>query len=91
MASTVVYTASRENDAALAIARVAAASRVKSERETRERRYAEQRRLTDETGQHLALEGDDWDVDYCFVCKRVTDHYGEHSDEQIARWKAGEL
>lgn len=21
--------------------------------------------------------------DFCFVCGRVTDHYGEHSDDQI--------
>lgn len=21
--------------------------------------------------------------DYCFVCRRSTDHFGEHSDEQI--------
>lgn len=24
--------------------------------------------------------------EYCFICKRATDHWGEHDDEQILRW-----
>ena len=24
--------------------------------------------------------------DYCFVCSRATEHWGEHSDEQILAW-----
>lgn len=87
--STLRYTSSRERNAAVGIARVAAAGRVRREREARERAYALQREITDTTGQHLALDGDDWDVDYCFICGRVTDHLGEHSDEQVEAWKAG--
>lgn len=26
------------------------------------------------------------DEDYCFICKRATDHWGEHSDSQILAW-----
>ncbi len=24
--------------------------------------------------------------DYCFVCGRATEHFGEHSDEQLLAW-----
>lgn len=24
--------------------------------------------------------------EYCFICKRATEHFGEHSDEQILAW-----
>jgi hypothetical protein len=24
--------------------------------------------------------------DFCFICSRATDHWGEHSDEQILAW-----
>lgn len=24
--------------------------------------------------------------DFCFVCSRATDHWGEHSDEQLLEW-----
>jgi hypothetical protein len=24
--------------------------------------------------------------DFCFVCSRATDHFGEHSDEQLLAW-----
>lgn len=24
--------------------------------------------------------------DFCFICSRPTDHFGEHSDEQILAW-----
>lgn len=27
--------------------------------------------------------------DFCFVCGRVTDHFGEHSDEQLLRAYGG--
>ena len=25
-------------------------------------------------------------AEYCFICKRATEHFGEHSDEQILAW-----
>jgi hypothetical protein len=33
------------------------------------------------------LLGDD--ADFCFICRRATDHLGEHTQEQIDAWKAG--
>lgn len=24
--------------------------------------------------------------DFCFICSRATDHWGEHSDDQILAW-----
>jgi hypothetical protein len=31
------------------------------------------------------------DCDWCAICGRATDHFGEHSDEQIEAWRSGEV
>lgn len=30
-------------------------------------------------------------AEYCLVCKRCTDHWGEHSDEQLLTWARSPL
>jgi hypothetical protein len=90
-ATALRYTSSREADNALRVARVAAAGRVRAERERADREraalVAASRRYVDSHGQAFAV--DPWDVDYCYVCGRCTDHLGEHTPAQIAAWKAG--
>jgi len=91
MTATLLHTSSREAEARLAIARVAAAGRVQADRLRAERERAAMveasRRYVDSHGQAFAVDA--WDVDYCFICGRCTDHLGEHTPEQIAAWKAG--
>jgi hypothetical protein len=89
--ATLVHTSSRTADNGLRIARVAAAGRVAAERRAEDARRAalveQAYRYADSHGQIFAV--DPWDVDYCYICNRCTDHFGEHSPEQIAAWKAG--
>jgi hypothetical protein len=88
---TLAHTSSREADNHLRIARVLAAGRIAAERQREERQraalLAQSRRYVESHGQSYAV--DPWDVDYCHICGRCTDHFGEHSPEQIAAWKAG--
>ena len=85
--STLVHQSSREADTRLAIARVAAAGRVRAERERRE---AELKARTAELD-WAASQGQYYSFDYteafCFICSRPTDHLGEHTPEQIAAWR----
>lgn len=74
---TLVYTSSRQQANLLAIARVAAAGRITAERKAQ---AADHQRDLDSGSTE----------DYCFICKRVTDHRGEHSDAQIAAWQQGQ-
>jgi hypothetical protein len=90
MTAALRYTSSTQADNALRIARVAAAGRVQADRLRDEAQRAAlveaSRRYADE-GQIFAV--DPWDVDYCFICNRCTDHLGEHTPEQIAAWQEG--
>jgi hypothetical protein len=84
MSAALIYTSSRQTSAALAMARVAAAGRVQAERQARE---AAHRRTWDDvaaTGQLCSPE-----QDWCYICRRPTDHTGEHTPEQIAAWREG--
>jgi len=92
MTATLVHTSSRQADARLALARVAAAGRVREARLAREAKEAAAREAYElelaqgmEVGQWFSQ---DYLEQYCFVCKRATDHWGEHSDEQVAAWRA---
>lgn len=82
--ATLVHTASREAIARLAIARVAAGPRVTAARLSEERARQHAYTVAHETGQ-LCTPEQDW----CYICGRPTDHTGEHTPEQVARWKAG--
>lgn len=55
--------------------------------------------LTASANADLLMMADDLTgPDYCHVCRRATEHYGEHSDEQLlafansatGRWMMGE-
>lgn len=87
MIATLVHTSSRQADARLAMARVAAGPRVKAERLSKEKalkaRVAEIEAAC-EDGQYYSY---DFTEVWCFICNRATDHLGEHSPEQIAAWR----
>lgn len=83
MTAALVHTSSRQAAAALAVARIAAAGRVRAERLRREAAHERAWTRAAETGQ-LVLGDEVW----CYVCGRSTDHIGEHSEEQIAAYKA---
>jgi hypothetical protein len=88
MTSTIVHTSSREADARLAIARIAASGRIRAERQAAEARREAERQ------QHLVWlsMGQSYDEvygDFCHICGRCTDHLGEHTPEQIEAWRAG--
>jgi hypothetical protein len=89
--ATLAHTSSREADNSIRIARVAAAGRIAAERRAAETAYArlvaEARRYVDSHGQSFAIG--EWDVDYCYICGRCTDHFGEHSESQIRAWREG--
>jgi hypothetical protein len=92
MTATLVHTSSRQLDAQLAIARIAASGRVQAERLRAEAKaaaeleaYHAELDAAMEQGQWFSQDGLET---YCYVCRRATDHWGEHSDEQIAAWRA---
>jgi hypothetical protein len=89
--ATLVHSSSREADNALRIARVAAAGRVQAARIRAEHDRAvlveQAYKYAESHGQIYAV--DPWDVDWCLVCGRPTDHFGEHSESQIRAWRAG--
>jgi hypothetical protein len=89
MSATLVYSTaplSRRAQAKLGIARVRAAGRVAADRRRAEARAARVRADELATGQHYATDVSD--VDFCFVCGRVTDHTGEHSEAQMEAWRS---
>ena len=86
------YTSSTQGANLVMMARVAAGARVKAERVLREEReiaavreWQAQAQIAREQGQSLGMDGE---VEWCFICSRPTDHWGEHTPEQIAEWKA---
>lgn len=88
--TAVRYTSSRQADARLSIARVLAAGRVRDERVCREAAEQAARAERDSAREQGQLLGDSvGDGDWCLICSRATDHLGEHTDEQVARWRAG--
>jgi hypothetical protein len=90
MTATLIHTSSRETDARLGMARVAAAGRMAAERQAREAReallFAWERYYSD-LGQMLDLAWDTGEA-FCFICSRCTDHLGEHTDAQVAAYQA---
>lgn len=79
--NTLVHTSSTQAANRLAIARVAAGGRTTdTARQVRAMHDAAR-----EQGQMYYADGD-----WCMICRRPTDHLGEHSPEQVDAWKAGE-
>lgn len=89
MTATLVHTSSREADARLAMARVAAARRVQQARISEEAKQAKLRKELAHAARQGQYLSEDGRAAFCFICSRATDHLGEHSPEQIKAWQRG--
>jgi len=82
----VAYTSSREANTARAMRRVAKGGVLTDKRRAERAELAELREAARAEGQLLDERGFG---EFCLICSRATDHWGEHSPEQIEAWRLG--
>jgi hypothetical protein len=86
MTATITYTSSREANTVRTMRQIAGAGAAQDKRRAERDALEALRTEARAEGQVLSENGFG---EFCLICSRATDHWGEHSPEQIAAWRAG--